>query len=59
MQIASVPKRNEPDRGEVNYPYLCAVLDEIGYSGWVGCEYRPSGKTVDGLSWFRGLRASA
>lgn len=51
MQVASVPKRNEPDSGEVNYPYLFRVIDEIGYDGWVGCEYRPAGKTSDGLTW--------
>jgi len=53
IQVAGVPKRNEPDTGEVDYEYLYGVLDEIGYSGWIGCEYRPAGKTVDGLGWFR------
>ena len=57
IQIASVPKRNEPDAGEVAYSHLFGVLDEIGYKGWVGCEYRPAGKTVDGLNWFRGYAA--
>ena len=52
-QIASVPKRNEPDDGEVNYPYLYQMLDEMGYTGWIGCEYRPRGKTEDGLNWFK------
>ncbi len=55
-QIASVPKRNEPDDGEVNYPYLYQLLDEMGYEGYVGCEYRPKGKTEDGLAWFKALR---
>ena len=54
-QIASVPKRNEPDDGEVNYPYLYQLLDEMGYEGYVGCEYRPKGKTEDGLAWFKAL----
>ena len=54
MQVASVPKRNEPDSGELNYPYLFRVIDEVGYDGWVGCEYRPAGKTLDGLAWLRG-----
>ncbi|MBD5657815.1 MAG: TIM barrel protein, partial [Candidatus Eremiobacteraeota bacterium] len=40
VQIAGNPWRREPDEGEVNYAYLLAVLDEIGYDGWVGCEYR-------------------
>jgi hydroxypyruvate isomerase len=51
VQIASVPARNEPDDGEVNYPYLFRLLDELGYDGWIGCEYRPRGKTEDGLGW--------
>jgi hydroxypyruvate isomerase len=51
-QIASVPKRNEPDDGEVNYSAIYQMLDESGYQGWVGCEYRPRGKTEDGLAWF-------
>ena len=55
-QIASVPKRNEPDDGEVNYPYLYQLLDEMGYEGYVGCEYRPKGKTEDGLAWFKALK---
>ena len=51
VQIASVPARNEPDDGEVNYPYLFALLDELGYEGWIGCEYRPRGRTEEGLGW--------
>jgi hydroxypyruvate isomerase len=53
MQIAGVPKRHEPNIGELNYPYLFALMDELKYEGWVGCEYRPRGKTSDGLGWFR------
>ncbi|MES2759319.1 MAG: 2-oxo-tetronate isomerase [Pseudomonadota bacterium] len=51
VQIAGVPARNEPDDGEVNYPFLFRLLDELGYDGWIGCEYRPRGKTEDGLGW--------
>jgi len=53
IQIAGAPERHEPDTGEVNYPYLFRLLDEIGYQGWIGCEYRPAGTTTDGLGWFR------
>ena len=53
VQVAGVPERNEPDTGEVRYSYVFDLLDEIGYDGWVGCEYRPAGKTVDGLGWFQ------
>ncbi len=56
VQIASVPDRHEPDGGEVSYPHLFALLDELGYPGWVGCEYRPAKGTVEGLSWFAPYR---
>lgn len=51
IQLAGVPGRHEPDVGEINYPFLFDLLDELGYEGWVGCEYRPKGKTLDGLGW--------
>jgi 2-dehydrotetronate isomerase len=52
IQVAGVPQRHEPDVGEVNYPYLFTLLDELGYDGWIGCEYRPRGATSAGLGWF-------
>ena len=52
VQIASVPSRQEPDSEELNYPFLFEELELLGYEGYVGCEYRPRGKTVDGLSWY-------
>jgi 2-dehydrotetronate isomerase len=58
MQIAGVPERHEPDVGEVNYPYLFGVIDELGYDGWIGCEYRPRGATSDGLGWMRRLKGN-
>ena len=51
VQIAAVPSRAEPDEGEVNYPAVLAALDRLGYAGWVGCEYKPRGRTEDGLAW--------
>ncbi len=51
VQISGVPERNEPDAGEVNYAHLFALLDRLGYRGWVGCEYRPRGRTEAGLDW--------
>ncbi|TEA77420.1 2-oxo-tetronate isomerase [Allopusillimonas ginsengisoli] len=53
-QIAGVPERHEPDTGEVDYAYVFRLLDDLGYEGWVGCEYRPARGTVDGLGWMRG-----
>jgi hydroxypyruvate isomerase len=57
IQIAGVPERNEPDTGEINYPYLFRLLDELGYDGWLGCEYRPARGTVEGLGWMARARA--
>jgi hydroxypyruvate isomerase len=51
VQIAAVPSRAEPDEGEINYADIFATLGRIGYNGWVGCEYRPRGRTEDGLVW--------
>jgi hydroxypyruvate isomerase len=53
VQVAGVPLRREPDEGEVNYPEIFASLDRLGYAGFVGCEYRPRGRTEDGLGWAR------
>ncbi|HTD04346.1 2-oxo-tetronate isomerase [Undibacterium sp.] len=53
IQVAGVPDRHEPDNGEVNYPYLFKLLDQLGYAGWVGCEYRPANGTVEGLGWLK------
>jgi len=53
VQIAGVPERHEPDLGEINYPYLFRLLDELGYAGWVGCEYRPRAGTSAGLGWLK------
>lgn len=52
IQIASVPDRHEPDEGEINYEYIFNKLDEIGYDGYVGCEYKPRAETTAGLGWF-------
>lgn len=51
VQIASVPERHEPDEGEINYPAIFQALDRFGWSGWTACEYRPRGRTEDGLGW--------
>jgi len=51
FQLADNPGRHEPGTGEINYRFLFGFLDTIGYDGWIGCEYRPLGKTADGLGW--------
>ncbi|HYW59076.1 MAG TPA: TIM barrel protein [Xanthobacteraceae bacterium] len=53
VQIAAVPSRAEPDEGEINFPAVFDALDRLGYKGWVGCEYKPRGRTEDGLGWGR------
>lgn len=57
IQIASVPSRHEPDAEELNYPFLFAELDRLGYSGFVGCEYIPRDGTLAGLGWFSPYKA--
>lgn len=51
MQIADNPGRHEPGSGEINFPFLFAHVDRLGYEGWIGCEYRPAAGTVAGLGW--------
>ncbi|XP_073450019.1 putative hydroxypyruvate isomerase isoform X1 [Aquarana catesbeiana] len=54
VQIAQVPHRHEPDSpGELNFPYLFDLLEELGYRGYIGCEYKPRGDTVAGLGWMQ------
>ena len=56
MQLADNPGRNEPGTGEINYPFLFAHLDRIGYTGSIGCEYKPAGNTEAGLGWLAQAR---
>ena len=51
MQLADVPARNEPGTGEIGWDFVFRRIDELGFKGWVGCEYRPAGDTVSGLAW--------
>jgi hydroxypyruvate isomerase len=53
IQLADNPGRNEPGTGEINYAWLLKRIDELGYRGAVGCEYKPKGSTVEGLGWMR------
>ena len=57
IQLADNPGRNEPGTGEINYPFLFAHLDRIGYDGWIGCEYKPTTTTEAGLGWRQALAA--
>jgi len=53
IQVADAPGRHEPGSGTIDFPALFALLARANYSGWVGCEYWPVGRTEDGLPWMR------
>lgn len=53
VQVADNPGRNEPGTGEINYRFVFAELDRLGYDGWIGCEYKPSASTTAGLGWMK------
>jgi hydroxypyruvate isomerase len=53
MQLADVPGRHEPGTGEIGWEFLFRRIDELGYAGWIGCEYNPKGDTIEGLAWRR------
>ncbi len=57
MQLADNPGRAEPGSGEINYPWLLGHIERLGYSGWIGCEYRPAGDTRAGLGWAKSYLA--
>ncbi|MGW6908993.1 2-oxo-tetronate isomerase [Streptomyces sp. NPDC054940] len=56
LQIAGVPDRHEPDRGELNVGHLFGVVDDLGFDGWIGCEYNPRAGTSEGLGWLDDYR---
>jgi hydroxypyruvate isomerase len=56
IQFADTPGRHEPGTGEINFPNVFAAIDRIGYPGWVGAEYRPLGRTIEGLDWLAAWR---
>jgi hydroxypyruvate isomerase len=56
VQVADNPGRGEPGTGEINYPFLFESLDREGYTGWIGCEYKPCGGTSAGLGWLKPYR---
>src|SRR6185312_3431623 len=58
VQVADNPGRNEPGTGEINYPFIFAELERLGYDGWVGAEYKPSSSTSGGLGWLKSYRGA-
>ena len=53
IQIAAVPSRAEPDEGEINYPVVIAAIDKLGYTSWIGAEYKPRASVEAGLGWMK------
>ena len=53
IQLGDNPGRHEPGTGEINFTNLFRFIDEAGYDGWIGCEYKPAGVTEDGLDWVK------
>ncbi|MFK7861197.1 MAG: hydroxypyruvate isomerase family protein [Granulosicoccus sp.] len=58
IQIAAVPDRSEPDNGELHYPTIYKALDDMGWTGYIGAEYKPQADTESGLGWLRAYRES-
>ena len=58
IQLADNPGRHEPGTGEINFPFLFRRIDELGYAGWVGCEYKPRSTTTAGLDWLLPYRTA-
>jgi hydroxypyruvate isomerase len=56
IQLADNPGRHEPGTGEINYDFLLPHIDELGYQGWIGCEYKPKAGTHQGLSWLNAFQ---
>jgi len=55
IQIAAVPSRREPDEGEIRYEAVFKRLEELGFDGWIGCEYKPRESVEAGLSWVQAM----
>ena len=53
MQLADVPGRHEPGTGEIGWGHVLRRIDELGYGGWIGCEYKPAAETTAGLGWVK------
>jgi hydroxypyruvate isomerase len=58
MQLADAPGRHEPGTGTIDYPALFAVIDHVGYTGWIGCEYNPLASTEQSFAWCPALAGS-
>ncbi len=55
VQVADAPDRREPGTGEINFPFVLRTLDGMDYDGYVGLEYRPSGRTEESFGWIEAM----
>jgi len=53
VQVADNPGRHQPGTGEINYPFVFAEMDKLGYQGYVGLEYVPAPDTLKSLGWIK------
>jgi len=37
----------------IDFPTLFQSIDELGYAGWIGCEYSPRAGTLEGIGWVK------
>lgn len=50
VQVADAPGRHEPGSGRIDWPAQVRLLKELGYTGPIGLEYKPSAATTDSLA---------
>ncbi len=55
VQIADPPARHQPGTGELNFLSILSALDDAGYAGHVGLEYKPLGTTRESLLWITSM----
>ena len=51
IQIADAPERHEPGTGEIHYDHVLTALDRLGYEGYIGLEYNPTGNSEESFAW--------
>ncbi len=55
VQIADTPDRHEPGTGDIDFPSVLRHLDELGYEGYIGLEYKPSGTSEASFGWIEAM----
>ncbi len=51
LQVADSPGRHQPGTGEIDFSFVFAEIDRLGYTGAVGLEYVPDPDTLSSLAW--------